>query len=241
MADTRISGLTAASALASTDVVPVVQTTGTGPVKATAAQIATYVGANLVIPKTSGTGIKIDQTTPTYPWRDILGQISVKGTGVNDPTWASFITNISAFQFAANKECWIFYHIPHDYVPGTELYIHAHWAIATTASTGSLTWGFDCSFAKGFDQETFPATTNKTVDQAATVTAYKHMISEVQLTTSGALGGNAIEVDGMVLARVYLSANTLGQNPFLFTADIHYQSTNVGTKGKTAAGGGFYS
>lgn len=45
MADTKISGLTAGSAVADTDVFPAVETTGAGPVKKTAAQLKTYIGA----------------------------------------------------------------------------------------------------------------------------------------------------------------------------------------------------
>lgn len=43
MADTKISDLTAAAALSATDTLPIVQTPGAGPVKATPAQIKTYV------------------------------------------------------------------------------------------------------------------------------------------------------------------------------------------------------
>lgn len=43
MADTKISGLSAGAAGADTDVVPAVETTGTGPVKKTLLQIANYV------------------------------------------------------------------------------------------------------------------------------------------------------------------------------------------------------
>lgn len=47
MANLRISALAAGSAVSSTDIFPDVQTTGVGPVQVTAAQIATYVAANL--------------------------------------------------------------------------------------------------------------------------------------------------------------------------------------------------
>ena len=42
MADSKISALTSGSAIAATDVFPAVETTGTGPVKKTAAQIKTW-------------------------------------------------------------------------------------------------------------------------------------------------------------------------------------------------------
>jgi hypothetical protein len=48
MPDTKISGLTSGSALADTDVFPAVETTGTGPVKKTAAQLKTYAQTGVV-------------------------------------------------------------------------------------------------------------------------------------------------------------------------------------------------
>jgi len=192
---------------------------------------------DLVIPKTSGTGIKIDKDAPTFGWRDITADINVKG-GLNTPTWTTFLTNISAYQFdLVNDECWLNFHIPHDYVPGTDLYIHAHWGLNTADTTNSITWGFDATLAERNDTspDAFPATTNKTVTHnCATVNVpqYGHVVSEVQLTTSGALNGNNVAVDGIILCRVYLSADAGNIDPFLFFVDLHYQSQNMATKNK---------
>ena len=45
---------------------------------------------NIVLPKTQGYGIKIDTATPTFGWRDLEGQIIVKGLGLNDPDWTVY-------------------------------------------------------------------------------------------------------------------------------------------------------
>jgi hypothetical protein len=62
------------------------------------------------------------------------------------------------------------------------------------------------------------------------------MIAEVQLSTSGAIGGNTIEVDGIVLARLYRSsgdaADTLNVAPFTHFCDVHYESNNIATVNK---------
>jgi hypothetical protein len=194
---------------------------------------------NFVMPNESGFGIQIDQDSPAFGWRDILGPITVRGAGGNDPVWALFRTNIYAYQLqGVNDEIWITYHMPHDYVPGSELYIHTHWGLDTADSTNSITWGFDATFVNRDDitPDAFPATTNKTITHdcsAINVPQYGHVVSEVQLTDgSGQLGGNAIEIDGLILTRVYLSADAGNIDPFLFTADLHYQSTNLATKNK---------
>ena len=194
------------------------------------------VNSSLTLPKTSGSGIKVDPAAPTFGWCDLLGDITTRGAGANDPTWTTFVTNISAYQFDVNSECWITFHMPHDYAPGTNIFIHSHWAITTT-STANVTWGFDATYAKGFNQALFPATINTTVVQAGSGVANQHMIAETQLSVAGGSGTQLnttnLEVDGLILMRVYLSANATGVDPFLFKCDVHYQSTGIATKNKS--------
>ena len=67
------------------------------------------------------------------------------------------------------------------------------------------------------------------------------MIGEVAFTNNGGTGGlinsNRISVDGLVLVRAYRDpadvADTLNQDTFVHFVDIHYQSTNTGTKQKS--------
>jgi hypothetical protein len=44
-----------------------------------------------VFPKTAGIGFKLDTTTPTYPWRDLIGHIDIDVTGANAATLTPFI------------------------------------------------------------------------------------------------------------------------------------------------------
>jgi hypothetical protein len=65
------------------------------------------------------------------------------------------------------------------------------------------------------------------------------MVAETQITIAGGsatqLDTATLEVDGLILVRLYVSANTLSaaSDPFIFTSDIHYQSTGVTTKSKS--------
>lgn len=206
---------------------------------------------NIVASSTSGEGIKIDPTSPTFPWHDILGAISIRGTGAGDPQYNVYQGGIRGYQFAVNKEVFVEFHLPHDYVPGSNLYIHAHWSLkwttalraATNAATGgNVVWGFEVSYAKGHNQEAFSTPITTTVQQNASTTQYQHMIAEVQLSaaspSASQLDSDLIEVDGLILVRCYLSANNVTVSagsvpaPFLHMVDIHYQSTNIGTKDK---------
>jgi hypothetical protein len=194
----------------------------------------------LILPKTSGYGIKVDNTTPTFGWNDLLGPINIRGTGANDPAWNVFRTNIRAYQFSVNDEVWITYHMPHDWVPGTDMYLHTHWAHnSATVTSGAVTFGADITFAKGFNQQAFPATKNITWSQTASTTQYQHMVAETQITVAGGsatqLDTNTLEVDGLILVRLYVSANTVNgtPEPFIFTSDIHYQSSGIATKNRS--------
>lgn len=202
-----------------------------------------------VLPKTSGIGIKVDTAGSVFGWRDLLGVIRTRGVGATDPNDAVYRGNIRQYQFAINDECWIEYHIPHDYVAGTDLHLHFHWShIGTLVTGGNVTWGADISYAKGHNQAAFSAPVSPTVIGNASVTQYQHIITEVQISAStpGAtqIDSDDLEPDGVILLRGFLSANNITvsgggvPDPFLHFIDIHYQTTNIGTKNKSP---NFYS
>lgn len=191
---------------------------------------------SVVVPTTSGAGIKVDTTTPTFGWRDITSDIVVRGTGANDPAWVAYtgLTEIYAYRFSASTmmQAWFSFHVPHDYVPGTDVYLHVHWSnAAATPNTGNVIWGFDYTYAAGHNQAAFGAASNTTVTQASSATRYQHMIAE-----TGAITLSGLEADALILVRVYRDAadggDTCTDAVFLHTADIHYQSTNLATKNK---------
>lgn len=207
-------------------------------------------GDSLVINKTSGLGIKVDTTTPTFPWHDMLGEIIVKTTGAGTPLLAVHRGNVSQYTFTVGDFVYLAFHIPHDYAPGTDLHIHYHWShIVTTVTGGTVTWRAEISYAKGHNQAAFTAAVTLDTSPAASTTQYQHMISEVQMSAAAPSGSQIdtddIEPDGLILVRVTLQANAITvssggvPDPFLHYADIHYQSTGVGTKSKVSPG--FYT
>ena len=200
-------------------------------------------GGNLILPKTQGNGIQVDTAAPTFPWGDIIGQIVSRGTGPTDPGWVTYQGNIKQYEFHAGDEVWITFHIPHDYKMGSDLYVHAHWSHTSgTVTTGSAVFGFESTYAKGYNQAQFPTAVTTTATQAAATGAtgaYRHLIAETQLSTPGGsaslLDTNLLEPDGLVIVRVYLSSETIDggvSSVFIHTADLHYQTTNIGTKQK---------
>lgn len=173
--------------------------------------------------------------TPGSGWRDITGTPTIRGTGANDPTWSAFRSGISAYSFSATamKELWFSFHIDHDYAPGTPLYPHVHWSTAGT-NTGVVRWGFEYTWAKGHGQAAFPVTTTVYVNQAATGTAYTHMVAEV--SDLDAIPATLIEPDGLLLVRVFRDAanvaDTCTDAALLLTSDIHYRCDRYNTPNK---------
>lgn len=194
---------------------------------------------NLIFDGQTGEGILVDIDTPVYPWHDMLGEIRIRGVAATDPSYAVYTGGIRAYQFSLNDIVWNEYHIKHDYAPSTDLYIHVHWSHTSAAvTTGSVTWSFEITYAKGHDQAAFPATKTITVTQNGSTTQYQHMIAEVAFTAATAdathFDRDDIEIDGLILVKTELTANSLNAatDPFVHYIDIHYQSTCIGSKNK---------
>ena len=203
--------------------------------------------SSIVLDKTSGAGFKVDLATPDYPWKDLIGLLSVDEAGANAATLTAYRGgSIREYLFGSGDLIDIRFHMPHDYAPGTDLFIHVHWSHNGTAITGTGTTTVEIthSYAKGFDQASFTAEEVVTVTNAnvttATVPQYRHMTDEVQLSGAGGTGGlldtALLEVDGMLLVQAEVTSipTVTGGSAgvFIHAIDIHYQSTNIGTAGK---------
>ena len=202
---------------------------------------------NIVIPKASGNGIKVDTENPTFPWMDMLGPVRPKATGAGSPTLAVFRGgNVRMYAYALGDDGDGEFHIPHDWVPGTDLFLHIHWGHNGTSISGSLKVDFSISYAKGHNQANFTAEIVPSISfnsvNIATTPQYRHRIDEIQLSatapTATQLDTATIETDGLILFHYDVSAiPTIGggspNKPFILFIDLHYQSTGIGTKQKS--------
>jgi hypothetical protein len=200
---------------------------------------------NWYISKTEGEGIKVDTTTPTFPWVDLIGLVQPDSSNpTTAPSKEVFQTGVNAYAYAINDELDTVFHIPHDWVTGSAPLVHLHWAHNGTAISGAFTVGVIATYADrdtgifGTPVTLADITVADTVD-ISTTPQYRQYVTEVPLATSGGSGTTLdcddIEIDGLVLITFKVSAvptitgGTVAA-PFLFTADIHYQSTGIGTK-----------
>lgn len=197
-----------------------------------------YVSESLVLgPDTT---LKVHQRdgTTDYGWRDLVGNIVVKGVGANDPTWAAIsgLGGMFAYQFSAtvNKEVWLTFHIDHDYAEGTPIYLHAHWLNdAASPNTGTVRWGFEWTAAKGHQQQAFPAPQTVYVTQNCSATRYMHHIAEVSV--ADAVPATNLEPDSLLLVRCFRDAvnDSCSDAVDLLTMDCHYQTDRWATKNKS--------
>ena len=174
-----------------------------------------------------------------YGWNDLLSDITIKGTGAQDPSWTTFRNGISGYAFSASaiNETHHRFHILHDYAVGTVIYPHVHWSPNTT-STGVVRWGFEYTIAQGHQQgagSTFGATTTVYVEQTVSVSSqYQHFVAEVSL--ANAIPATQAQVDAVILMRIFRDAShvndTFPDPVFAWTADCHYQSNTLSTKNK---------
>ena len=173
----------------------------------------TAIHQTLVLPKTTGSGIKVDTTTPTFGWDDLIGVINTRTGGGDVPSYIQYIGGIYQWSFGTvggEKEVFNEYHITHDYVPNTNMYIHTHWS-TILAPTGDVNWMFEISYAKGYNQMAFQSPVIIPVVQTST-TVYNHMIAEVQMSAPNGLISSLINVS------ITSGTNTLTSASSLFTA-----------------------
>jgi hypothetical protein len=200
-------------------------------------------GVGMTVPKAKTAGIGLGNFGDrTYAWHDLLGHLFVPDYSLGTaPSLQTYIGGIKEHLFAVNDEAQVRFHLPHDYYMGSHLHIHAHWSHNSSLVTGgSVTWGFELTYAKGHQQGAFSTPVVVTEQQNASTTQRFHMVCEAPISLDGGsanmLDTTLIEVDGMIFGRVYLVANniTVSSGPvpdvFLHEVDIHYQTTNVGTK-----------
>lgn len=203
-------------------------------------------GANVIVG--AGELVKVKQLV----WKVLTGSLIARTGGLTDPTFVAFRgAACDAYAFSASDELQVWFHIPHDYALGTDLYLYCHWAHNGTSITGDMTWAYAATYAKGHNQSEFPAEVTGSITYAttdiATTPRWRHRIDEIQLTAGTPSGSqidtDIIEVDGLLAVNISASAiPTIGggspNEPFLLMVDLHYQANMHGTLNKSP---NFYS
>jgi hypothetical protein len=193
-----------------------------------------------VYPKASGVGVKIDTDAPDWGWHDLIGELQFEEGSPTAPGYVAFVGNIKEHQFNVNDEAFVNLHMPHDYAPGTDIFIHVHWSHNVLGlTTGAPSFVVEGTYSKGHNQAAFGTPASVTLTENASTTRYQHMVTEAQFSnaggTAGLLDSMDLEADGVFLLRLSMLSNTMdgGALPFVHYVDVHYQSTGVATKQKS--------
>lgn len=208
---------------------------------------------DLILSKHSGNGIKVDTDFPTFGFADIIGDQFSKNTGATKPTLAAYNGAVKAWQFGDGDEAYISYHIPHDYVPGTDIFLHIHWSQTSASVTGgTLDFRYSSIYAKGHNQvagSIFTSTPKTDIfssidinDGDSGLNQYQQHLTEIIISgeeaTAALLDRDDFEPDGVIELTLEMDANNLTDSvsvldPFIHFVDIHYQTTGlIGTKDK---------
>lgn len=173
-------------------------------------------------------------------WKDLLSSInSAKTAGANVPAWTNIRDGLYGYGFsaAALKEVFVNFHVPHDYMPQSDIYPHIHYVPTTDEVQGVVRWGFEFTYS---DREgTLPASTTVYVEQTiAANSQYEQLVAET--ADADALSGQdyVFEVDGVLVCRVFRDgahANDTYAGVVVGTfVDLHYLSDRDTTLNKAA-------
>ena len=185
-------------------------------------------------------------------WKDIIGLYSEDTSGPTRPAKAAFKAPVDAFAYSVGDAAEYYFHIPHDYAVGTDLYLHAHWGHNGTSISGNMVWAITATVAKRtatapfstFGTNVVTALNSNTITGTMDITNYPqycHVVEEIQLSSSTPSASQIdtadVEVDGLILIHISPSTiPTIGggtpNEPYLFNLDIHYQADIEGTKNK---------
>lgn len=200
----------------------------------------------LVFCKDSNCGVKIDTDSPDYPWNDIIGKSLPDPIGTNSPDNIIFRNDgddkiVRGWNYVADDKEDCVHHIPHDIVVGRPMLFHVHWKHNCTAISGNLVIDV-CSMFTRRDGQATPVVKNTLtipITSISTHPRYSGWVAEFTLVsptpTANQIDAALIEVDGLIESTVTVKQlpNTLvGGGIFLSTSDIHYQSTEIGTKNR---------
>ena len=203
--------------------------------------------SGLVLPETSGIGIKLGIASPAFGYRDLIGYIVPRtGAGAGPaPTLSAYRgANILTYAFDADDVIdSLTFHMPHDYLPNSDMFIHTHWGHNGTTITGVFAVNYYIEYCKGYNQagqvfnsQVTVSGVNSAVNSTGVYPRWGHFIDEVQFTsatgTVNTLDRRLLEIDGLinvgykVITKPTITGGTV-PSPFVFMIDIHYQTTGI--------------
>lgn len=169
----------------------------------------------------------------TTGWKDLVSSLSTAGIpNSNAPGLVAFQPTGTGkreeMAFAVND--YVFcnpFHVNHDTKVNGSALIHVHWT-TNGVSTNTVKWEFEITRALGHNQAAFSAPTTISVEQAASGTAFQHMVAEVSVSDMLTLT-EPDEIVLVTLTRVTNGGTDNSDTVFGLTCDFHYESDRDAT------------
>jgi hypothetical protein len=196
---------------------------------------ATAKGAPLTPAQADG-NLNLLETRTGDGWFDNVSQLYLRDTEFSaDP--APFVGGISLRRFIPGemREAFVEFHIPHTWKPGTMMYPHVHFTILSSAA-GTVRWGFEYIFARTQRSDAFtqyPATTTTLYIEQVISSNSERTHFVVESPEGQGIPGTNLEVDGMILARIFRDGghanDTFNDDVFGITVDLHTEIDRYST------------
>ncbi len=157
-------------------------------------------------------------------WKDLILPVTSVGPGGTTPSPTTLIGNIQCYGFQTGDLIQGSFEIQHDYIEGTDLNVHIHWA-PTTTNVGVIVFDFEYSVANV--GSVYPASIVISQTFTPPGVALQHTISAFTTTIPGA--GRKI---GDVVSFRFLrnaTGNAFTGLALVTSIGVHYQCDCLGS------------
>ena len=193
----------------------------------------TSKGSPLTHSELDGNIAELDRRTEVS-WQSQRGQLSI--SGIPTPPTMTLYNGIYLPSFDPDNvnEATVTIHVPHDYVAGSDIYVHGHFLTAA-ATSGTVRWGFTLSWAIPNRGETVTTeqkfTTPYTSYIEHAVTSSDQDVHHIEEST--AISIPYLVSESLINMRVFRDAShvndTYPSSVFLIVVGLTYQSHGFGT------------
>ncbi len=181
--------------------------------------------------------VTLHGTATTF--NDIVINPSIaRNNGTNVPLWGLFSTSdiyTWMFEDAKLEEVTFTVQLPHNYMEGSNLYPHIHWAPMTDAGTSRVRWTMDYQWVNL--NGVFTGSTTSTVSNYLLYNESSPTQSlanrQCTLTPLGTISGTGKTISSLLVCRVYRDGaganDNLGDKAALLSIDFHYEIDSFGS------------
>ena len=156
-------------------------------------------------------------------WKDLIIPVTSMKAGVTVPAFQDLVAEVKQYAFATSDELFGSVEIQHDYMEGTDLYPHLHWAPSNT-DTGNTVFQFQ--FSRASIGSVFPGATILQANQAGSGVLNQHQLLEFP-----AIPGTGIKMGDVLAFRLVRKAfgDTFTGLAYMISVGIHYQIDITGS------------